>query len=156
MHWAAHGQTAAEVIAKRADATQPNMGLTSWSGARPKKSDASIAKNYLAQDELSALNLIVSAYLDFAEIQALARKPMHMKDWITKLDSFLQLSEREVLSHAGKVSHDKALKKAEIEYNKFRSKQDQLPASVDQDFESVVSEVKKIGRVSKSKGQKKK
>jgi len=85
MHWAAHGKTAAEVITERSDASRPNMGLTTWAGSRPKKSDAGIAKNYLAHEELSSLNLIVSAYLDFAEIQAKGRKPMYMKDWITKL-----------------------------------------------------------------------
>jgi len=144
MHWAAHGRTAAEIITERADANRPNMGLTSWVGPRPKKSDTGIAKNYLVQDELSALNLIVSAYLDFAELQALGRKPMNMKDWITKLDSFLQLSERDVLTHAGKVSHDDAMKKAETEYEKFRTKQDELPALVDQDFDLAVGEIKKI------------
>ncbi|MBI2521838.1 MAG: virulence RhuM family protein [Bdellovibrio sp.] len=92
MHWAAHGRTAVEVIIERADASRPNMGLTSWAGSHPKKSDASLAKNYLAQDELSALNLIVSADLDFAELQAQGRKPMYMKDWITKLDSFWNLA----------------------------------------------------------------
>lgn len=144
MHWAAHGRTAAEVITERADANRPNMGLTSWAGSHPKKSDAGVAKNYLVQDELSALNLIVSAYLDFAELQAQGRKPMYMKDWITKLDGFLQLSERDVLTHAGKVSHDDAMKKAELEYEKFRTKQNALPMPVDQDFERAVDEIKKI------------
>jgi hypothetical protein len=152
MHWAAHGRTAAEVITERADASRPNMGLTSWTGSRPKKSDAGVAKNYLVQDELTALNLIVSAYLDFAELQAHGRKPMYMKDWITKLDSFLQLSERDVLSHAGKVSHDDAMKKAELEYEKFRTKEDELPLSIDQDFERAVDEIKKIGGPDPKKG----
>ena len=88
MHWAAHGQTAAEVIHRRADATQPHMGLTSWAGDRPRKTDISIAKNYLNQEEIESFNLIVSAYLDFAELQARNRQPMHMADWITKLDDF--------------------------------------------------------------------
>lgn len=145
MHWAAHGRTAAEVITERADANRPNMGLTSWTGSRPKKADAGVAKNYLVQEELSALNLIVSAYLDFAELQALGRKPMYMRDWIVKLDSFLQLSERHVLTHAGKISHDDAMKKAELEYDKFRTKQDELASPVDQDFERAVNEIKKIG-----------
>lgn len=92
MHWAAHGHTAAEVIHRRADASQPNMGLTSWTGDRPRKADVSIAKNYLNQEEIEALNLIVSAYLDFAELQARGRRPMHMADWISKLDDFLRLA----------------------------------------------------------------
>ncbi len=97
MHWAAHGHTAAEVIHQRADASQPNMGLTSWSGDRPRKTDVGIAKNYLNQEEIEALNLIVSAYLDFAELQARSRRPMHMADWIAKLDDFLRLSDRDIL-----------------------------------------------------------
>lgn len=96
------------------------------------------------QEELSALNLIVSAYLDFAELQAQGRRAMYMKDWITKLDSFLRLSERDVLTHAGKVSHDEAMKKVELEYERFRSKQDELPQSVDRDFERAVDEIKQI------------
>src|SRR5262245_19683706 len=98
MHWAAHGKTAAEVIVERADATKPNMGLTSWAGPTPRKADVAIAKNYLAIDELDALNKIVVAYLDFAEVQALNRRPMYMIDWIAKLDEFLELADREVLA----------------------------------------------------------
>lgn len=150
MHWAAHGKTAAEVISNRVDANQPNMGLTSWSGSQPKKSDVVVAKNYLAQDELTALNLIVSAYLDFAELQAHSKRAMHMKDWITKLDDFLKLSEREVLTHAGKISHEQAMKKAELEYEKFRTKQDELSTQVDVDFDKAISQVKKLGRTRKS------
>jgi len=106
MHWAAHGQTAAEVIAARADAGKPNMGLSSWIGAVPRKSDVTVAKNYLAADELDALNRIVSGYLEFAELQALGRRPMYMADWIAKLDDFLRLGERDIIGHAGTVSHD--------------------------------------------------
>jgi len=91
MHWAAHGHTAAEVIAGRADAEKPLMGLTSWTGAKPSRSDVEIAKNYLTAEELDTLNRIVSMYLDFAELQALNRKPMYMRDWIAKLDEFLTL-----------------------------------------------------------------
>jgi len=98
MHWAAHGHTAAEVIAARADAKQPNMGLTTWTGAALRKADVTVAKNYLAAEELEALNRIVAAYLEFAELQALGRKPMYMADWIAKLDEFLRLSEREILT----------------------------------------------------------
>jgi hypothetical protein len=149
MHWAAHGRTAAEVISQRANAEKPNMGLTSWSGPRPKRPDIAIAKNYLIEDELSALNLIVSAYLDFAELQAMSKRTMYMKDWIAKLDDFLKLSEREVLTHAGKISHEQAVEKAELEYEKFRSKQDLFPTPVDRDFEGAISEVKKIEKRSR-------
>ena len=89
MHWAAHGHTAAEMIARRADASKPNMGLTTWTGSRPQRDDVGIAKNYLTHEEIETLNLMVSAYLDFAELQARSRKPMTMRDWIAKLDSFL-------------------------------------------------------------------
>lgn len=106
MHWAAHGQTAAEVVYRRADAAKKDMGLTSWSGNRPTKSEAAIAKNYLAPDELDILNRIVASYLEFAELQALAQKPMYMSDWAAKLDDFLKLSGRELLTHAGTVSHE--------------------------------------------------
>ncbi len=98
MHWAAHGNTAAEVIFRRADARKPNMGLSTWRGQRPRKNDVAVAKNYLHEDELKALNLIVSAYLDFAELQALSRRAMHMREWVGKLDDFLRLTEREILT----------------------------------------------------------
>lgn len=94
MHWAAHGQTAAEVIHARADASRPNMGLTTWDGAKPRKTDVSIAKNYLQHDEIEALNRIVTAYLEFAELQAMNRKPMYMADWIAKLNDFLRSAKR--------------------------------------------------------------
>ena len=120
MHWAAHGHTAAEIVHERTDASQPNMGLTSWSGDRPRKTDVSIAKNYLQEEEIEALNRIVTAYLEFAELQALNRNPMTMADWIAKLDDFLQLSDREILSHAGKISHEQAKEKAEAQYESYR------------------------------------
>ena len=101
MHWAAHGHTAAEIISRRVDAAKPNLGLTSWSGSRPRKEDIAIAKNYLAAEELEALNRIVTAYLEFAELQARNRKAMYMRDWIAKLDDFLRLSEHNILTHAG-------------------------------------------------------
>ncbi|MCG2741017.1 MAG: virulence RhuM family protein [Syntrophaceae bacterium] len=138
MHWAAHGQTAAEVIAQRADAAQPNMGLTTWTGSRPHKEDAAIAKNYLNADELDVLNRIVTAYLEFAELQALNRKPMYMQDWAIKLDDFLRLGDREILTHVGRVSHQDALAKAEQEYEKFRKQQLDKPNRVEQDFEQSI------------------
>lgn len=144
MHWAAHGHTAAEIVAQRAEASKPNMGLTSWSGDKPRKSDVIIAKNYLAQDELDALNRIVTAYLEFAELQAQNRKPMYMADWITKLDDFLKLSEREILTHAGEISHELAVKKAETEYERFHQKQLSEPSAVEKHFEEAVAKFKRL------------
>ncbi len=144
MHWAAHGHTAAEIVHKRADAAQPNMGLTSWSGEQPRKADTSIAKNYLDQDEIESLNRIVTAYLEFAELQALNRKPMTMAAWITKLDDFLKLSDRDILDHAGKISHEQATDKAKAEYESFRQQQSTLPTPVDKHFDEVLDELKSI------------
>lgn len=144
MHWAAHGHTAAEVIVARADAAKPNMGLTTWAGTRPQKADAGVAKNYLDQDELAALNLIVSMYLDFAELQALNRRLMYMKDWIAKLDDFMRLSERDILTHAGKISHDTALSKADGEYEKYRALEAAQPSRGEKDFEAAIAQVKQI------------
>lgn len=144
MHWAAHGHTAAEVVHQRADASQPNMGLTSWDGDRPRKSDVSIAKNYLQQDEIEALNRIVTAYLEFAELQALNRKPMTMVDWISKLDDFLKLSDREILTHAGKISHDAAREKAEAEFAVYKKQQAALPQPVDEHFARSLDELKTL------------
>lgn len=146
MHWAAHGHTAAEVIAARADAAKPNMGLTSWTGAGPRKTDVAIAKNYLGAEELDALNKIVTAYLEFAEVQALNRRPMYMADWIAKLDDFLRLSERDVLAHAGKVSHEAAVSKAELEYDRFAAGRAALAGPVDRDFDQAIRDVKQIER----------
>lgn len=120
MHWAAHGNTAAEVIYKRIDAAKPNLGLTNFKGKKPTKHETEIAKNFLNEDELNILNRIVTAYLEFAELQALNRKPMYMKDWSGRLDDFLRMAGNEVLDHAGTVSHETMLKKASAEYEKFR------------------------------------
>lgn len=122
MHFSAHGHTAAEIIYERANAEKDFMGLTSWTGALPKRTDAEIAKNYLSSDELDTLNRIVSLYLDFAELQAKSHKPMYMKDWIQKLDDFLKLSGKELLSHAGKISAELAKQKADTEYDKFKER----------------------------------
>jgi hypothetical protein len=147
MHWAAHGHTAAEIIALRADADKPYMGLTSFSGAKPQKSDVSVAKNYLTRDEIEILNLIVSSYLDFAEMQAKRRKPMYMNDWIAKLDDFLRISEHEILTHSGRLSHEDALRKAAQEYEKYREKVKNEPLKVEKDFfeilEAVIDETQK-------------
>jgi len=146
MHWAAHGHTAAEIIAARADAEQPHMGLTSWTGARPLKGDVEVAKNYLRAEELEALNRIVTAYLEFAELQALNQKPMYMRDWSARLDDFLSLSGRDLLHHAGTVSHQTALAKAEAEYQKYRQVEAQEQSRVERDFERAVATVKQLER----------
>jgi hypothetical protein len=122
MHWAAHGHTAAEVVHERSDATKPNAGLTSWSGAKPRKADASVAKNYLNEEELKRLGLIVSQYLDFAELQALDRRQMKMRDWISKLDAFLGAGGQKILHRAGNITAEQAKLKAELEFDKFEVK----------------------------------
>ncbi|MGH7491946.1 MAG: virulence RhuM family protein [bacterium] len=144
MHWAVHGQTAAEVVHSRADASKPNMGITNWSGDRIRRDEVAIAKNYLTPNELEALNLIVSAYLDFAELQALNRRVVHMADWIAKLDDFLKLSERDILTHAGRISHEQALQKAEAEFDKFHALKANEPSPVEKDFEEAVAKIKKL------------
>jgi hypothetical protein len=141
MHWAAHGHTAAEIVAARADAAKPNMGLTSFTGVHPKQADSEIAKNYLNPEELDILNRIVTIYLDFAELQALSRKPMYMKDWVAKLDDFLRTSEREILTHAGRVSHEAAIEKARIEYEKYRRQLLEEPTPVERHFIEAVKEI---------------
>lgn len=119
LHWAVTGETAAEIIFNRADSSKPNMGLTSWKGTKVRKSDVSIAKNYLNENEISELNRIVSMYLDFAEDQARRRKPIYMKDWREKLNAFLKFNEREILENAGEVSMEVAKSLAEKEYESF-------------------------------------
>ncbi len=131
MHWAAHGQTAAEVIFNRVDAQKPNMGVTHFAGVSPRKSEVTIGKNYLNEQELELLNRIVTAYLEFAELRAKRRETMRMADWITKLDDFLRLSDYDVLTHAGKISTEQARLKAEAEYQIYRKWIDQQPSEVD-------------------------
>jgi hypothetical protein len=150
MHWAAHGHTAAEIVHKRSDAARPNIGLTNWQGTKPSKGEAAIAKNYLTAKELEALNRIVNAYLEFAELQALNRKPMYMRDWISKLDDFLRLGEREILTHAGTISHEEALRKAELEFEKFRVLQLAQPSEVEKDFDEAVKKLPKPRRPRKA------
>jgi len=144
MRWAAHGHTAAEVVVARADAGQPNMGMTSTSADQPRKQDAPIAKNYLQADELEALNRIVTAYLEFAELQALNRQPMTMAGWIAKLDDFLRLSGRELLTHGGRVSHADALQHAQQQYDLWRKQRATLPQAVDRDFDAATHALKPI------------
>ncbi len=141
LHWAITGQTAAEIIASRADSSKQNMGLTTWKNSpsgRIRKSDVGVAKNYLQEKELDGLNRIVSMYLDYAEIQAQNRHIMTMHDWVEKLDAFLQFNERDVLNHQGKVSHKVALTLAEKELEKFQVIQDQLYES---DFDKELKRI---------------
>jgi len=119
LHWAATGRTAAELIAERADHTRPNMGLTSWSGTKVRKTDVTIAKNYLKADEIQELNRIVTMYLDYAEDQARRRNVLYMRDWRGKLDAFLQFNEREILTNAGRVEREVADRLAREQYDRF-------------------------------------
>jgi hypothetical protein len=144
MHWASHGHTAAEIISERADAEKPNMGMTSWPGGTIRKADVSIAKNYLNAEEIDVLNRVVTAYLELAELQALNRKPMHMRDWIGRLDDFLKMTGREILSHGGTVSHEDALEKARAEYDKYRQKHLNDPSPVEKHFIEAVEETKRL------------
>jgi hypothetical protein len=135
IHYAVHGHTAAEIIAKRADSKKPLMGLTSFKGSYVTVNDITVAKNYLAEDELKQLNLIVSMYLDFAELQAGKGRLMNMTDWIAKLDEFLKISERGLLKDAGKVSAEQAASKARQEFEKYRKERDKNYIS---DFDMAV------------------
>lgn len=138
VHYAIHGQTAAELIAARADSRQPNMGLTTWEGVRIRKADVSVAKNYLNEEELRALNNLAEQYLIFAEGQAVRRIAMTMQDWITKLEGFLTLNDREILQGAGRVSAELAKSHAEQEFDKFRLLADQRFES---DFDRMVKQL---------------
>jgi len=120
MHWAAHGHTAAEIIFYRADANKTNLGLTHLKGHTPTRQEIEVAKNYLDENELNILNRMVTAYLELAELQALNRNPMYMKDWIARLDDFLKMTGSDVLDHAGTISHERALEKATREYEKYK------------------------------------
>lgn len=122
MHWAAHGHTAAEIIYQRIDAQKPNLGLTHIKGNKPTQQETEIAKNYLTEEELNVLNRMVTAYLELAELQALNRQPMYMKDWIERLDDFIRMTGNSILQNAGTVSHTQALKKAKLEYEKYKEK----------------------------------
>lgn len=151
MHWAAHGQTAAEVIHARVNAAKSQAGMTNWVGPKPSKAEAVIAKNYLSPEELNVLNRIVTAYLELAEVQALNRQPMSMRDWIAKLDDFLRLGGRDILKHAGKISHKQAVTKAELEFSKYRTLEAAKPSRVEKDFEAAVKELKQLKPGKKNK-----
>jgi hypothetical protein len=145
MHWAAHGHTAAEIIYKRIDANKPTLGLTHIKGSKPTKQETEIAKNYLNEKELNVLNRMVTAYLELAELQALNRKPMYMKDWIERLDDFLRMTGNDILQHAGSISHQQALKKANAEYEKYKEQTKNELTEVEKHFvQQIESATKKL------------
>lgn len=146
MHWAVHGHTAAELIMQRADGGKPNAGMTNWAGAKPRRSDAQIAKSYLNAEELEALNGIVTAYLEFARVQAMNRKPMTMADWAAKLDDFLRLSERDVLNHPGRITHEQAVEFAGGQFDRYRERQINQISQVERDFEEASRSLKALER----------
>jgi len=145
MHFAAHGHTAAEIIFQRADSKELHMGLSTFKGVKPNKKEIQIAKNYLNEDELNILNRIVTAYLELAELQALNRKPMYMKDWIEKLDDFLKMTGNDILSHRGNRSHKQAIEKAKREYEVYKEQLKNELSRVEKDFiEHIESSQKEI------------
>ncbi len=152
MHWAAHGHTAAEIIYQRIDAKKPNLGLTHTKGGKPTKQEIEIAKNYLNEDELNVLNRMVTAYLELAEIQALNRKPMYMKDWIERLDDFVKMTGNDVLKNAGTVSHQQALKKANDEYEKYKERTKNELTEAEKHFvKQIETSAKKLNSKMKNK-----
>lgn len=144
MHWAAHGNTAAEIVYQRADGAKPNMGVLSFKGIKPTKQETQIAKNYLDEKELDMLNRMVIAYIEIAEIQAMNQTPMHMKDWIDRLDDFLKMTGKDILSHAGKISHDSAIKKANEEYLAYRDKTKNELSNIEEDFVKQIDSTAKM------------
>jgi len=148
LHWAIHGHTAAEIIRQRADASTPNMGLATWKNAPHgpiRRTDVTVAKNYLTEKEISELNRIVTMYLDYAEDQARRRKPMYMSDWAKKLDAFLEFNERDILTHAGKISPKMAEEHASKEFEQYEAKRRRLEASTPtSDFDRFVEQSKKL------------
>ena len=153
LHFAAHGHTAAEVVASRADATQPNMGLTSFAGARPRKAEVVIAKNYLSESELKKLNTLVSAYFDAAEFRAQSHEPTYMKDWLTHLDRLIVAMDAPILTGAGSVSHQQAVVRAEGEYDAYRRCLADEPSPVEMDYiASITAAQKQIERANRQHG----
>lgn len=154
MHWAAHGHTAAEIVHERADGEKPFMGMqTTRPGGVVRKVDAAIAKNYLTEPELQVLHRIVNLYIEFAELQALERKPMTMRDWVDKLDEFLKASGRKLLDHAGTISAEVAKAKAEREYERYQALQDAKPRMIDTAFETTAKQLKKPAPTRAKKGR---
>jgi len=143
MHWAVHGHTAAEIVHKRVDANKPHLGLTSFTGEEPSRSDIATAKNYLSEQELNLLNRIVTAYLEFAELQAEGGRMMNMQDWSEKLNDFLKLSDRDILENAGKITAKQARLKAEQEYDVYRKVIDTNPGRIDKDLERAIKKLPK-------------
>lgn len=141
MHWAAHGNTAAELVFKRIDADKPHLGLTSFAGTEPTRKEVVTGKNYLNEQELDTLNRLVNSYLEFAELQARNGKLMKMADWASKLDDFLRLSDYEVLDHAGNISQAQATEKAKQEYDKYRRVIDAQPSKVDLDLANALKQL---------------
>ena len=149
LHWAITGSTAAEIIAERANADKPNMGLTTWKGAKVRKGDVAVAKNYLNDDEIRQLNRIVTMYLDYAEEQAERRKPLYMRDWREKLDGFLKFNERDILKNAGRVSAEIAQRLALDEYEKFERRRLDEEALAPDEFDETA---KRLGPKKPGKG----
>lgn len=134
MHWAAHKHTAAEIIFERADAKKEHMGLTSWQGEHIRKADVEIAKNYLSETEMDALNKIVTAYLDIAEVHALNQEPMYMSDWLETIDDYLRMTRRDILETKGRITHKQAIQRAHKEYDKYQLKQEEIISPVEKHF----------------------
>lgn len=143
MHWAAHGQTAAEVIYNRIDTAKPHLGLTHFKGEQPTKKEVGVAKNYLNEQELNVLNRMVTAYLEIAELQALNRKPMYMNDWLQRADDFLQMTGNNILTHAGTVSHEQALEKANHKYQAYKDQLKNELSKVEKDFINQIESTQK-------------
>lgn len=144
MHWAAHGNTAAEIVYQRADSSKPNMGLTNFKGAKPTKQEVSVAKKYLSESELNILNRMVTAYIEIAELQAMSQIPMYMKDWIERLDDFLKMTGKDILNHAGTISHDRAKDKAHEEYQAYKEKTKNELSRVEEDFVKQIDSTAKM------------
>ena len=144
MHWAAHKHTAAEVIYQRADAEKEHMGLTSWQGKSIKKTDVEVAKNYLNKDEMDALNKIVTAYLDIAEVHALNHEPMYMKDWLETIDDYLKMTRRDILKTKGTVTHKQALEKAHSEYERYKKLERNRVSLVEEHFLGSINKLEEL------------
>ena len=144
MHWAIHGNTAAELIYKRVDSKKEFMGLTNWKGRLPIKSETEVAKNYLNEKEIFILDRLVSSYLDFAEIQALEETPMYMKDWIEQLDGFIKLARKDILTHKGEITHKEAMIKAHNEYEKFQDRFSNEITEVEKHYLEEINSLKKV------------
>jgi hypothetical protein len=151
MHWAAHGQTAAEVVYTRINSNLPNLGLTHFKGGKPTLQEGEVAKNYLNEQELNILNRTVTAYLELAELQALNQKPMYMKDWIGRLDDFLKMTGQDILQHSGKISHQDAIDKAKAEYDKYKESTKNELSPVENDFIKHIENTEKVLKKGKQK-----